>query len=591
MNSYKYKPSTVLFDERVKLALTKIQNDFNNGKIKTKSQYAYEIKQAVFNFYNSMGKPTYKYIEASDVPSFVHYKDMVQKAVSDMSCVIQGCEHINSILEEMNTSMIEETEGVNKNIYLIEGKIQEIENKIKTISDASSMVFTDSFEKNELNSYGEDNNENNLGHADIDDGICGLASDKWLTETGVNVSILDTSNGFPGSTHEVFETMSGTKFIGESDPRLNIHSVLTNDSKDWFEFEMFNLDDDVVLKTSSVGFKYKEGISWVSNDDELTLDLKITLNNPRVLNVLKINGIPKVNHYTDHPVIKEIIIKDDYAGVQVINYGDYLLEKTKINFKPQVVKEIIIKISQRDSVSTKVSRSYSLSIDPTKIPYFVNDDFKEFTQIDKPTISIESLGLSYNAATKGIVYPSTQSNNSFLNKEYVKANLFYSTINASDNTKLFTEIVDAYKYRIGISYIGLEYKEYVEDGIYISSEFEVDKPIRRVTLNAIDKIPKSFINPDIEGEKRIPFISYYISFNNEEEWIQVYPRTNHESGPCTVVVNSFLNIESRNKNITYIDRLIEPTSVRLKIELRRPVDVIDETPIVYEYNLDIDGEE
>lgn len=590
MNSYKYKPSTVVFDERVKNTLSKLQNEYNFGKSMTKSEYAYKVKQAVFEFYETMGKPTYKFTPASDVPSFIHYKTMVERARNDMAGIIEGCEHINNVLNEMDNILLEETSIINDNISIIDFKVQEIENKIKSISSASSMILSDSFEFNDVNT--DDESTKNFSHADVSEGVCELATVDSIASNDFEVSILETSNGFPGNTHEVYETMDGVKYVGEVDPRISIQSVTTKDKKDWFEFEMYNLDNQVRMKTSSVGFKYKEGISWIKEGNELKLDLKISFHTSRVLNILRLNGIPKVNYQTGYPMINEIVIKDNYAGVQVIKYGDYLLENTTIQFKPQVVKEVIIRLSQRDTVITKVARNYALSIDPTKMPYFFNNEFKDFTQIDKPTISIESLGLSYNKKDKSIIYPSTTSNNSFLNKEYTKANLFYSTNNATDNSKLFTEVIEAYRYRIGISYIGFEYKQYSENGVYISKLFESKEPIKKITLNAYDKIPRAFYYVQ-EDDKDKPFIAYYLSFNNEEEWHRIYPRTMHSQGPCSIVINSFLNVEARNPNVSYIDTLMEYTSVRLRIELRRPIDMIDQSPIVTEYNLDIDidGEE
>lgn len=594
MNGYKYKPSTVMFDERVKSTLMKIQNDYHNGKVTTKTDYAYNIKQAIYEFYKRMGKPTFEFIAASDVPAFPHYKAMVESAKLDMSNIVEGCEQLNEILSDMNNAMIEETSVINKNILIIDNKVQEIEKKIRTISDASSMVFSDSFEFNNLDErYNTDTDEldDKLSHADISERVCCLATKNRSYENDFDITVLNSSNGFPGNTHEVYETMEGIKYIGETDTRMSLHSMLNPDNKDCFEFEMYNLDNEVRMKTSSIGFRYKEGISWITEDDELRLDLKITFRLPAKLNTIKLNGMPKVNFQTDHPTIKEIIIKDDYAGVQTINYGGPLLERTTINFKPQTVREIIIKLSQRDSTITKVARSYALSIDPTKIPYFFNDDFKDFTQIDKPTISIESLGLTYNTKDKSIIYPTTSNGDSFLNKEYLKSNLFYSNTNATDNDKLFTEIINAYRYRIGISYLGFENKDYAENGIYISSNFDVGEPIKKITLNAIDSVPASFYKAEDDKTMKSPFIGYYLSFNNEEEWYQIYPRTMHKSGPCSIVINSYLNVESRNQNVFYLDRLIDPTSVRLKIELRRPLSISDETPIVNEYNLDIDGDE
>ncbi|MGL6106111.1 hypothetical protein, partial [Romboutsia sp.] len=583
MNSYKYKPSTIMFDERVKKTLAQIKHEYNNGKIQTKTEYAYKIKQAVFEFYESMGKPSYRYIQMSDVPSFPHYKEMVTNARGDMLEIITGCENINSILSEMNIQMLEETDNINNSVSVIDNKIQEIEKRIKAVSDASSMIFCDSFEMNNINDSDTKEDER-MPYADISEGVCFLATNDQIEELNFTIDILDSSNGFPGNTHEVYETMEGVKYVGETEPRMNLSSLYSTDNKDWYEFEMYTLDGETKMKTSAVGFKYKEGTSWISEDNELRLDLKLTFDFPKKLNCLNINGIPKTNFQTDYPIIKEIIIKDDYAGVQVIKYGDYLLENTIINFKPQIVKEVIIRLSQNDSVLTRVARTYSLLIDPVNIPYYTSDRYKEYVKIDKPTISIENLGLSYDVKNKSIKYPSSTSVNSFLNKEYIKSNLFFSNINSEDNSKLFSETVNAYRYKIGISHIGFMYNEYTDCGMYISKDFTVDKPIKKITLNAIDKVPESFKKDE---NNKNDFINYYIGFDDDEEWHRIYPRSSHISGPCSVVINSYLSIESRNHNVLYIDRLIDPTSFKVKIELYRHKDIINETPIINEYNLNV----
>lgn len=583
MNSYKYKPSTVLFDERIKTTLSKIQANYNNGRLKTKSEYAYEIKDAIYNFYKNIGKPTYRFIEASDVPSFLNYKEMVKNAVTDMREITTGCQNLNKIIYDMNEDMSEIVNEINNTLFSTESKISEIENKITSISDASSLIYSDSF-----SSPSSFEHENTLivNNVDATNGTCKLKFEKQRKEVGMVVEILSTSNGFLGNTHEVYETVSGIKYVGDIEPRNSISSVLNDNTNDWFEFEMYNLDSETKSKTSSVGFRYKEGIEWISDDDKLKLDLKITMQTPAILNVFKISGLPKVNYHTSNPIITEIIITDDYAGTQVINYGKELKENTVINFKPQIVSKIILKIVQTDSIITKVARSYSVAIDTNKIPYFTNDNYEDYTKIDNPTVSIEALGLSYDYSTKGIIYPNTSSNNSFLSKEFIKSNLFYSDIRSDNNNKIFTDIINAYRYRIGISNISLEYKEYSSKSIYISKEFLTPVIIKRVTLNATDTVPHSF-NPNVKDQ----FIKYYLCFNDEQEWYQIYPRTSNNLGPCSVVINSHLNVEARSKNVKYIDRLIDAYSVRLKIELSRPEHIIDETPIILEYNLDVDGEE
>jgi hypothetical protein len=37
---------------------------------------------------------------------------------------------------------------------------------------------------------------------------------------------------------------------------------------------MFNISDKIQEQTCMIGFHYKEGVSWITDEDELRLDLK-----------------------------------------------------------------------------------------------------------------------------------------------------------------------------------------------------------------------------------------------------------------------------------------------------------------------------
>ena len=578
MNSFEYKPSTVVFDERVKTALSKLKRDFSIGHIKTKTEYAYRIKKVITDFYNNVGKPQFKFIPASDVPNFEEYKIMVEQSVNDITELLYGCNNLNETITNISKDMTERVDIVKKSLAILESKLLSIEGDVKERMNEGSKIFNDFFQAGGYTSY------IGFNRADTENKNCALYKELTVKENDFDVEILKSSNGFPGNTHEIYVTMSGARYTGESNPRVDLNCVLDKTSN-YFDFELYSIEDTTKIKTSSVGFKYKEGVSWISDAKELKLDIKVSLKEPKVLNTMILKGIPKLNYCISQPTITEIIISDGYSKVQNIRYGEELSENTIISFKPQVVNDVIIKIVQKNFVPTKVSRSYKLAVDPTKLDYFSNEDLKDFTQIECPTTSIEVLGLKYDNSDKSIIYPNTASKNNFLNSEYVKSKLFYSDKNLSGNDSIFTDIIDANRYSIALNNISFEYNNYSDTGVYVSESFKSDEAIKKVTLNASHNVPSSFVGK----ESKYPFIAYYLSFNDEEEWHRVFPRGCHREGHCTIEINSCTSIEERSANIKYIDRLEDVLSVRLKIEMCRPDDIIDETPVVMEYNLEVGG--
>lgn len=598
MNSYKYLKDDVAFDERLKLSISKIKSEFKNGNIKTQTDYAYKLKNTIIDFYKTLGKPSFIFHEASDVPSYQHYLDMLNRAVSDMGILISGC---SSISKSLSLSQNEMNDSVNILIRRTTGilnKVNGLERKIDSLRNASSSVYTDDFLKDENIHIG--NSKEDTAFADTSSGVLILPATNNISLTSkVDLEILDSSNGFPGNTHEVYHSVGNIngniKYKGENNPHLDLSSIKVSDvgsfsNSDWFEFEMYNIDDKVKNETSMIGFRYKEGIHWISEDKTLKLNLKATLRQPATLNHFSITAIPKTNSNITNPVINRVIVSDDYAGVQVIEVNKELDGKVIIPFNSQMTRSITIELEQNERYLTKVCRQYALNIDSTAIPKYVSSDFKGYLQTENPIHSIELLNLKYDNKNGSIIYPNTKDKNNFIDKEYIKSQLFFSG-KADANTKLQYEIVDAYRYSIGVSELDIRYRQYNKSGIYISKTFVSEEQIKTLTLNAEDMIPNKFRNYLKEGQKYEDFLKYYVSFDEGGEWIEIMPRHRSHVKPCTIVVNSNAAIVNRNKNITYVDMLYDPKTFKVKIELSRPESINDETPMVDNYFVDISSEE
>lgn len=599
MNGYEYRQDNAAFDSRLEQVISKIQFKYENGQIKTQTDYAYELKNAILDFYKNIGRPTMKFISASTVPFYEEYTAMIENSINDMNTVIQGCDSNYTILTSAKQKTEDSIDVLVNRIEQIASTTDFIKNKIAAIRKASDIIISDDFSDETSNSK----TNNSFIDTSTNALMLGVTKSDSASEDNLDIEILDTSNGFPGNTHEVYNTVGSINnnltFKGENNTHIKLSSISENNnstkssssytSSNWFEFEMYNISDSIKEDTSMIGFSYIEGIKWVTDDKTLYLDLKLTLKSENNSNYIVIKGAPKTNEVAN-PILYKVTISDSLGILQIIEVHKELVGTIIIPFSSQKVKYVTLELVQTEYVKTQVCRQYGVNIDPTRVSKYANDDLKNFVEIDNPLQSIELLGLKYDKKNKSIIYPSTTDTESFLDDAYVKSQLFYNTI-SSNGTLIQREAVNANRYSIGISAVDVRYRKYVQSGTYISKTFTTSNAIKQIIFNSEDYIPDSFSEYIGETGNINDFIKYYISFDNGGEWHNIFPRHKPAMGSCTIIVNSDCAVLNRNPNITYVDMMTSPSSFMIKIELSRPEAIIDETPIVYSYNLDISSKE
>lgn len=600
MNGYEYSQNPIMFDERLNQEIAKIKKEFKNGNIKTQTDYAYALKNVVNEFYKNLGKPSFEFIEAATIPSYGAFSSMIEKAKADMEVIMTGS---NENYINLEASKSKTDDAINMLINRLTNIIttaEALEDKINAIRKASDVVYADDFsENNNTSNYYKDGL---LTYTDVSTGslMLGVTKNKSSANNNVNIEILNSSNGFPGDTHEIYNSIgtvnNNIKYKGENNPHIDLNLIKTvhgdtiKDSNDWFEFEMFNISDSLKESTSMIGFNYKEGISWITDDEELKLNLKLELDTEARSNYIVFKGTPKTNANVSNPIIHKVIISDSNTLVQSVQINKELVGTVIVPFNAQNVKTVEVYFKQSEYLDVKVCRQYGINIDPTNISKYIDDDYKGFIEVDYPTQSIELLGLKYDSSNKSIIYPNTKTTTTFIDNEYTKSQLFYNT-QAKNNYELKQQAVSAKKYVIGVQEIDLRYRKYVNSGCYISKTFTADGTIKQITLNSDDYIPESFNNYLKDNEDQTKFIKYYISFDEGAEWHSIYPRSKAHLGPCTIILNSNVAVLNRNENVIYIDTLSDSVNFKIKIELTKPNEIDDETPIVYGYNIDMSTKE
>lgn len=578
-NLLQYTDKSTTIDNKLNSLLAQINHDYNNGNIRTETEYYYRIKNMLTEFYGSLTKPTFKYRPAVSTPMSDEYNAMITESYNDMEYIIKDCEALGKLVSQsFIDAELGRTMMANELAY-ISKKITAIGESIAKNQPMGTVVFTELFR--DLEMIGNVNSSK-CCHINTSDGILTLkqASKSFASIDKIEIDN-EVSNGFPGNTHCVDTLNNELHFIGQEGLHINPSAMIDDNKGTWFEYELFSVSDEVRKQCNSYGFEYDEGISWVNNKDVLKLKLIIHLATDRTCSWITITPyLSEVKGVKNCYLEKcEIITASNNVYEVAINraFDDTLV----FPFPSQEVNRVELTFIQSSKYLTKVGHFYYTSADTSNMSIFQEYDYSDmFARIDGKKPSIGLLGAKYDPTTKWITY--ADSNSELPSNEYIKDKLF-SLPESTISQKAGQEIIDAYRYMIGIREIKMFACTFEKYGEYVSRRFTTDEIITSITLETEEYIPGD--NPDI--------LRYYISLNGGTTWHQIYPIHRAYQGIYKYYVNndSIENLitndstQKKSKNLSIVG---EAKSVQLKIEMDRPIGIENEeysTPIVYQYRL------
>lgn len=577
-NLLQYTDKSSTIDNKLAALLRQIQYDYNNGNIRTETEYYYRIKNMLSEFYSSLTKPTFKYRPAVSTPMSDEYNAMVQESCSDMEYIIKDCEALESIVSRSFTDAELGRNMMTNELAYLAKKIANIGESIAKNQPEGIVVFTELFNSTEtMGNVGD----SKAAYINAADGILTLrpVSNEKITIGFIKIDE-DFSNGFPGNTHCVDTLNSEMHFIGQEGLRID-PSAIIDDSKDsWFEYELFEITDEVRKQCNSLGFEFDEGVSWVSNDGVLRLKLIAYLNNPSVCSWLTLTP-----YLSDVKGVKacylekcEVITSDN--NVYKIASAQTFEEVLVFPFPPHNVQRIELTFAQSSKYMTKVGHFYYTSADTSNMSIFQDYDYTDmFARVDGPKPSVSLLGCKYNPETQWITYSSNKTE--LADSDYVKNKLFRLPESTLDK-KANQEIIDAYRYMLGIRNLNLTSYAFAEHGEYVSNVYETEEPITSICLEADEYIPGETTN----------ILKYYITLNGGLTWHQIFPIHRAYDGIYKYYVNNdilenmlaFDNTKKKSKNLSVVG---DCRAVQLRISMDRPdiEDGLYSTPIVYSYKL------
>ena len=578
-NLLQYTNKSTTIDNKIDSLLSQINYDYNNGNIRTEIEYYYKIKNMLSDFYNSLTKPTYKYRPAVSTPISSDYNAMIVEASKDMEYIIKDCETLSEFVSQSFIDADLTRTMMSNELAYITKKITAIGESVTKNQSLGTVVFTELF--NDLETMGNTNSLKSC-HINTSDGILTL---RQGSKSSVSISKVeidnDNSNGFPGNTHCVDTLNNELHFLGQDELHHDINAIIDSNKDTWFEFELFSITDEVRKQCNSFGFEYNEGISWINNEDILKLKLIVHLES-----VTKCSWVTITPYLSEIKGVKNCILDKcevytDSGNVYEISTAQAFDDTLVFPFPPQDVIRIEFTFIQPSKYQTKIGHFYYTSADTTNMSIFQEYDYSDmFARIDGKKNSIGLLGIKYDPSTKWITYASSR--DELPSDSYIKDKLFTlpeNTIASKSNQ----EILDAYRYMIGIRDIGVTSCIFTEYGEYISKNFVTNDVITSVTLETKEYIPGD--NPDI--------LRYYISLNNGITWHQIYPMHRAYQGIYKYYINNdsienLLSKDTTNKKTKNLSIPGENKSIQIKIEMNLPEGIEEETyctPIVYQYKL------
>ena len=577
-NLLQYTDKSSTIDNKLTSLLGQIQSDYKSGNIRTETEYYYRIKNMLSEFYDSLTKPTFKYRPAVSTPMSGEYNAMIRESCSDMEYIIKDCEALESIVSQSFTDAeLSRTMMANEIAYLSK-KIANIGESIAKNQPEGIVVFTELF-----------NAQDHMGNASDDNAAYVNAHGGVLTLRPMSSEIADIelleideeiSNGFPGNTHCVDTLNNEMHFIGQEGLHNNPNAVIDDSQDSWFEYELFEITDDVRKQCNSLGFEFDEGVSWVSNDGVLRLKLVAHLKSSCIC-----SWITLTPYLSDVKGVKacylekcEVITTDNNA--YKISNAQAFEDTLVFPFPPHKVQRIELTFAQSSKYMTKVGHFYYTAADTSNMSIFQDYDYTDaFARIDGPKPSVSLLGCKYNPETQWVTYPSSRS--AFADADYVKNRLFRLPESTLDR-KANQETVDAYRYMLGIRSLFLASYTFKEHCEYVSTPYQTTEPITSICLEAEEYIPGD--TTDI--------LKYYISLDGGLTWHSIYPIHRAYDGIYKYYVNNdvienmlaFDNTKKKSKNLSVVG---DCTSVQVKIVMDRPDmdDGLYSTPIVYGYKL------
>lgn len=580
-NYLQYTNKSTLIDQLVLQMFAEIQADYDNGDIKSEKELFYRLKEAIQQLQATLSRPNFKPRYADMLPILEDYHEMIDEILVDTRYLLSDCESINQSLTQSSAEQEEKrTTYINELRYLTQ-KISKIKEKITPTLNSQYYIVNNSFLEDKR---GKTSNKNTLAYINQSNGVLMLPFTTSISyNEQISVEIMDGSNGVPGNTH-VADYLNGEMYYGgQTNLHLDLKAMIDGNADTWFEYEGFKISDSTYERCDGFGFNYDEGLSWLIEEDGLILRLKLKLENPQFCNWLSLTPYLAEQKGIKAAYLTRCFLSDELGNNQEITQAQFFDETIVLTFNPQEISLIILEFDQQYQYGVQVGHQAYFKTNASNFNAFDSLNVETSRRYNGPLPSVQHLGLTFEPKTKGFIHPSTDRTSHLSNEELIKKSLFQPMPDL-EQAKSQLELVDAYRYSIGIKDINLAYYNFQDEGEYISEVFKTKDPITSVMLEVNDFIPSDI------GEAK--GIQYFVNFNEGEQWYPIVPVSRSYQGICQYEINNgnldrYLRPSKKNQSQGMLTMFETIDRVQLKIVLTKTEDAEIQTPMVYDYRLKI----
>lgn len=580
-NYLQYTNKSTLIDQLVLQMFTDIQADYDNGDIKSEKELFYRLKKAIQQLQATLSRPNFKPRYADMLPILEDYHEMIDEILVDTQYLLSDCESINQSLTQSSAEQEEKrTTYINELRYLTQ-KISKVKEKITPTLNNQYYIVNNSFLEDKR---AKTSNKNALAYINQSNGVLMLPFTTSISyNEQINIEVMDGSNGVPGNTH-VADYLNGEMYYdGQTNLHLDLRAMIDGNADTWFEYEGFKISDSTYERCDGFGFNYDEGLSWLIEEDGLTLRLKLKLDNPQFCNWLSLTPYLAEQKGIKAAYLTRCFLSDELGNNQEITQAQFFDETIVLTFNPQEISMIILEFDQQHQYGVQVGHQAYFKTNASNFNAFDSLNVETARRYNGPLPSVQHLGLTFEPKTKGFLQPSTNRISHLSNEELIKKSLFQAMPDL-EQAKSQLELIDAYRYSIGIKDINLAYYNFQDEGEYISEVFETKDPITSVTLEVNDFIPSDI------GEAQ--GIQYFLNFNEGDQWYPIVPVSRSYQGICQYEINNgnldrYLRPSRKNQSQGMLTMFETINRVQLKIILTKSEDAEIQTPMVYDYRLKI----
>jgi hypothetical protein len=594
-------PTTIYLSQAARL-IALLQRRYGTVQNKTQDEIVEVFNMAITEFEQNAGKSMTKFepIVRSEPPSSTKMNRFWTSLDADTAILEDQIELLRAAVIDLFNSFTVEIKKAQEDARMSQNKIKTLE-LYSSVSDPSLLQFGDNFITEEYIDWDAQSTGENrvqlLGNGTVALGID--SRENVLDTTSTKISILEGSNGFLGNNQEIVEPMftiaiapgepnpgqvTTHKFKHETSNPNNIASLTDSKPNTWLEFEKYWIDPADINAASNYNFNYKlvnapewnylrpyvkanDTVNWADGFNEngtgdLILNLELDLRTPKKVNLIEllpfglqdnVNNpilVKSVSVSLDKTVWYELSPKSAYLAngidrrITDVDAAQIYVGKGVWAAPGELIRFVKFEIAQQLPVTTNIGHHYYLPKTP--------DPNKPLTRVIGPIPPVDDIDLYTGAKNLG--------DSSIVQK---------------------TEAFIGKRWAIGIRDIYVGSNIYHETSSFVSKKFDAGGVIDRVALDAEVEIPSDY-------DSNTNWVKFYVSPNDGTNWFQISRiQDDFLDIPEIIAFNDPTPIAMREPGVAYREVAGTVNSIRLKVEIDRPANKENSTPILHPYKIKI----